>query len=43
MEVKFAITLTKDQFTPRNLEGQLHAPEIKVMGIHCWSPRTVQT
>jgi len=31
---KFVVTLTEDQFTPRNLEDQLHAPEKEVLGIH---------
>jgi len=32
MEEKFAVTLTEDQFTPRNLEGRLHAPEKRGTG-----------
>jgi hypothetical protein len=38
MEEKFVITLTEEQFTPRNLEGQLHAPKKEVLGIHCVVP-----
>ena len=38
MEEKFATPSTEDQFTPRNLGGQLHAPEKEVLGIHCVVP-----
>jgi len=38
MEEKFAVTLTEDQFTPRNLEGQLHVPEKRGPGYPLCGP-----
>ena len=38
MEDKFAVTLTEDQFTPCNLEGQLHVPEKRGPGYPLCGP-----